>query len=82
MGRGGHVLTFPVNMGQVLNIVAFHTTEAEWPDSSQLTAPATREDALRDFQGFGPTVTSLLQMVTPNVYTVSHSSLFCVRAMG
>ena len=71
MGHGSHVLTFPVNMGQILNVVAFHTTKDDWPDSSRLTAPATREDALRDFSDFGPTVTSLLQLVRPNMYTVS-----------
>jgi hypothetical protein len=71
MGTGSHVLTFPVNMGQILNVVAFHTTKDDWPDSSRLTAPATREDALRDFSGFGPTVTKLLQLVRPNMYTVS-----------
>ncbi|KAK7225060.1 hypothetical protein V2G26_013063 [Clonostachys chloroleuca] len=62
MGKGGHVLTFPVNQGQTLNIVAFHTTEKEWPDRVRLTAPATREDALRDFADFGNTVTDLLRL--------------------
>ncbi|KAK7424490.1 hypothetical protein QQX98_000455 [Neonectria punicea] len=69
MGKGGHVLTFPVNHGQTLNVVAFHTTSSDWPDHSKLTAPATRQDALKDFADFGPTVTSLLQLAKPDLDT-------------
>lgn len=71
MGKGGHVLTFPVNHGKTLNVVAFHTTSSDWPDSSRLVGQATREDALRDFAGFGDTVTSLLKLATPTLQTVS-----------
>ncbi|KAH7110673.1 putative salicylate hydroxylase, partial [Dactylonectria macrodidyma] len=69
MGKGGHVLTFPVNHGNTLNVVAFHTTSSDWPDNSKLVAQATREDALRDFAGFGDTVTSLLKLATPSLET-------------
>ncbi|RMD44869.1 hypothetical protein DV735_g312, partial [Chaetothyriales sp. CBS 134920] len=67
MGPGGHLLTFPVNHGQTLNIVAFHTTEEPWPDSTKLTRPATREEALRDFAGYGHNVRALLQMTKPDL---------------
>lgn len=70
MGRGGHVLTFPVNHGQTVNIVAFHTTSDDWKDSSRLTAPATREDTLQDFAGFGHSVTKLLQLSEDKLDTV------------
>lgn len=69
MGKGGHVLTFPVNHGKTLNVVAFHTTSSDWPDSLRLVGQATREDALRDFAGFGDTVTSLLKLATPTLQT-------------
>lgn len=62
MGPGSHVLTFPVNHGEVLNIVAFHTNSEDWPDYNKLTRPAKREDALRDFEGYGPNVTALLKL--------------------
>lgn len=71
MGKGNHVLTFPVNHGQVMNVVAFHTTDEPWKDSSKLTAPATREDALKDFSGFGDTVTKLLSLAKPELEIVS-----------
>lgn len=62
MGPDGHVLTFPVAGGKQLNIVAFRTTEDEWPDFERLTRRAKQEDALRDFKGYGHNVTSLLKL--------------------
>lgn len=67
MGPNNHVLTFPVNHGQVLNIVAFHTTDEDWPDSQRLTRPAKRQDALRDFAGYGPNVMALLKLTKPDL---------------
>lgn len=74
MGPGGHMLTFPVNHGQTLNIVAFHTTKDDWPDYQKLTRPAKREDALRDFEGYGNDVTNLLQLCQPtlDVWAIFH----------
>lgn len=67
MGPNNHVLTFPVNHGQILNIVAFHTDENDWPDYQKLTRNAKREDALRDFDGYGPNVISLLKLTKPDL---------------
>ncbi|KAG6046632.1 hypothetical protein E4U39_001182 [Claviceps sp. Clav50 group G5] len=67
MGKGGHVLTFPINHGQTVNVVAFHTTSDPWPDGSKLTAPSTREEALRDFAHFRPEITNLLKLASPNL---------------
>ncbi|UKZ82814.1 hypothetical protein TrVFT333_010612 [Trichoderma virens FT-333] len=52
LGKGGHVLTFPVANGDVMNVVAFSTTksgvwEGEWVKRME------REDLAADFQGFG-----------------------------
>lgn len=67
MGQDGHVLTFPVNGGKQLNIVAFHTSPEDWPDYEKLTRSAKREDALRDFKGYGQNVTSLLKLTEENL---------------
>ncbi|KAJ5628072.1 hypothetical protein N7490_010300 [Penicillium lividum] len=67
MGPGGHMLTFPVNQGKTLNIVAFHTTTDEWADYPRLTRQGTQEEALRDFAGFGPNVTNLLRLTDENL---------------
>ena len=61
MGQDGHVLTFPVAHGDKLNIVAFHTTPDDW-DSEGNTKLSSREDALRDFAGFGKDVTNILKL--------------------
>ena len=65
------MLTFPINHGQIMNVVAFHTTEKDWPDSTKLTAPATREDALKDFAGFGRNVKRVLELAKPDLDMVS-----------
>jgi len=71
MGPDGHVLTFPVNHGQTLNIVAFRTTPDDWPDSQRLTRRAKREDALRDYKGYGSNVIKLLNLTKPDLDVVS-----------
>lgn len=67
MGPGGHVLTFPVRHGKTLNIVAFHTSDEDWPDHSRLTRPGTKEDALRDFEGYSDDVIRLIESCEPNM---------------
>jgi salicylate hydroxylase len=72
LGPGGHVLTFPVNHGEILNIVAFTTTETGWTEmtgrgSDKLTAPARRDDALKDFEGFSGDVQRLLKLCKPDL---------------
>ncbi|KAI8691838.1 hypothetical protein LRP88_09101 [Fusarium phalaenopsidis] len=62
LGKGGHVLTFPVDNGRKLNIVAFHTSPTDWEDYSRTTSVASRQDALKDFAGYGSAVTGLLSL--------------------
>lgn len=73
MGPGGHMLTFPINHGQTMNVVAFHTSAKDWPDSQKLVAPAKREDALRDFSDFGDNVKNVLKLAQPELDCVSTS---------
>lgn len=70
MGPNNHMLTFPVNQGKTLNIVAFHTTPDEWTDYPRLTRSGTRDEALRDFAGYGPNVTNLLKLTDPELAVV------------
>ncbi|KAH8587905.1 hypothetical protein B0O99DRAFT_747236 [Bisporella sp. PMI_857] len=67
MGYGGHVLTFPVNHGNTLNIVAFKTSSENWPDSQRLTRPGRREDLLHDFEGYKPNIIKLLKLISPTL---------------
>ena len=67
LGRNGHVLTFPVQHGKVMNVVAFKTNEDDWPDAKRLTLPATREQAKEDFKDFGPTIHKIIDMLDSNL---------------
>ena len=63
MGKDGHILTFPVSHGKVMNVVAFWTNPDDWPDHSKLTLPSKREHVYRDFQHFGPTVQHIISLL-------------------
>lgn len=70
MGPNNHMLTFPVNQGKTLNIVAFHTTPDDWAEYPRLTRSGTRDEVLRDFEGYGPNVTNLLKLTDPELNVV------------
>lgn len=82
MGPGGHVLTFPVNQGRTMNVVAFHTTPNDWSNGQKLTAPATREDALKDFECFGATVTNILKLTQAELDVVSRMFLMQAKLIS
>jgi len=52
--------------------VAFYSDPNEWEDPQKLTRPAKREDALRDFQAFGPIARKILGLVEPELDVVSY----------
>ncbi|KAI6832635.1 salicylate hydroxylase [Hortaea werneckii] len=64
LGRDGHVLTFPVNHGSMMNVVA--TTNKDW-EHSKLTVPSQKEQVYEDFKDFGPTVKKIIDMLEPNL---------------
>ncbi|KXT11584.1 hypothetical protein AC579_3112 [Pseudocercospora musae] len=67
MGPGAHLLSFPVNAGKTLNIVAFKHEESNWPDPERLVRRGTRSSALRDFQSYNQDVVSLLSLCAPDL---------------
>lgn len=67
LGPDGHVLTFPIDKGETLNVVAFTTTKEGWPDLHKSTRAATKQDALTDFAGWGKTVTHILSLLNDEV---------------
>ncbi|KAK6008111.1 hypothetical protein QM012_000014 [Aureobasidium pullulans] len=62
MGQDGHVLTFPVAHGKILNVVAFKYDPGEWTDT-RLVVPTTREDAKRDYKDWGSRVRALIDLL-------------------
>jgi len=67
MGQDGHILTFPVNHGATMNVVAFKVDPGEWPSPTKLTLPSTKEDVYRDFKDFGATIHKIIDMLEPNL---------------
>ncbi|KAF5553670.1 salicylate hydroxylase [Fusarium mexicanum] len=61
LGKDKHLLSYPVAHGTILNVVAYCSSSDKWPSDSQLALPATKEDLLRDFEGFRPSVLKILE---------------------
>jgi salicylate hydroxylase len=67
LGPDGHILTFPIDKGETMNVVAFTTTKEGWPDLHKSTRAATKQDALNDFAGWGKNVTHILSLLNEDV---------------
>lgn len=61
-GHGRHILMFPVQKGEGLNIAAFVDTRSNMWDEENWLVPASREDVLRDFEGFDDGSIGLLKV--------------------
>ena len=63
-GYGGYLVTFPVDKGRTLNVVAFQTKQdGEWDHGKEWVVRATVEDVLADYQGWSEPVRKLLSML-------------------
>jgi salicylate hydroxylase len=62
MGHHGHVLTFPIDKGETLNVVAFRTkADGKW-EKPAWVLPSTSEEMFKDFVGWGDKVQSILKV--------------------
>ncbi|KAH8602261.1 hypothetical protein B0O99DRAFT_657989 [Bisporella sp. PMI_857] len=71
LGKHGHVLTFPVDHGKTMNVVAFRTkADGVWDDSAWVK-PVKKEEMEADFDNWGPRVKSILSMIKkPDVWAL------------
>ncbi|KAG6623622.1 mannitol 1-phosphate dehydrogenase [Phytophthora cinnamomi] len=60
-GYHGHVLTFPIQHGDVMNVVAFASKD-EWKDPNWVVG-TTKEDLTKDFAGFSKHVRDIISMM-------------------
>lgn len=67
LGHDGHILTFPVNRGATLNVVAFRHNDRPWPDHQKMTMPSEKSSVYEDFKDFGPTVQKIIDLLEPNL---------------
>ena len=64
LGPNAHVLTFPVAMGSVLNLVAFVTDPKDWKaQDGKFTAPASKSEVVAAFADFGPAVRAVIDLL-------------------
>ncbi|KAI0152788.1 mannitol 1-phosphate dehydrogenase 2 [Xylariaceae sp. FL1272] len=60
-GYHGHILTFPIAGGKIMNVVAFASRKS-W-DSNEWIATATREDMMADYETWGPPATTIVSVM-------------------
>jgi salicylate hydroxylase len=62
LGYGGHLVTFLINQGKTLNVVAFQG-RSDWDHGSNWVVPATVGDALEDFKDWSEPIKKLLSLL-------------------
>lgn len=71
LGYGGHVLTMPVELGAVMNVVAFHTAADHTWEDQKWVLPMRQEEMDRDFADWGPDVRSILGLMEqPDIWAL------------
>lgn len=62
MGRHAHILTFPIENGKTMNVVAFQSkADGKWEDE-RWVLPMKKEDMFNDFAGWGNDVQRILSV--------------------
>jgi salicylate hydroxylase len=62
-GYHGHMLTFPIERGKTMNVVAFKTSKSgKWEDERWMV-PMKREDMEKDFEDWGQDVKRVLSLM-------------------
>ena len=71
-GYGGHLLTFPIERGKTMNVVAFRTKEdGVWDHGAKWVLPGDKERMLRDYEGWGSHVQAILRMMkSPDIWAL------------
>ncbi|KAI9710958.1 MAG: hypothetical protein M1820_002395 [Bogoriella megaspora] len=62
-GYRGYVITYPVEHGKLMNLVAIKQTKRLWPSDEPWVAPATREDMLKDFEGWSDRLLAMIKTI-------------------
>ena len=71
VGYHGHVLTVPIEKGEIMNVVAFRTKrEGKWEDEKWVL-PMQKKDMEGDFAGWGESVKEILSLMEkPDVWAL------------
>lgn len=67
LGLDGHILTFPVKQGRIINVVAFVSDRSkpnlEWPEDASWVREASQREMLEAFEGWGDAARILLECI-------------------
>ncbi|PYH65942.1 uncharacterized protein BO88DRAFT_470262, partial [Aspergillus vadensis CBS 113365] len=63
LGPDAHALTFPLDHGSLLNVVAFVTDPNRWPYADCWTAQGNKADVAAAFSRFGPTMRTIINLL-------------------
>lgn len=71
LGRHGHILTFPIEKGETMNVVAFRDKpDGKWEDE-RWVLPMKKEDMFRDFEWWGESAMKILGLMEkPDVWAL------------
>lgn len=72
IGNHGHVLTFPVQKGEIMNVVAFKSKpDGDWTDDEWVLPMGDRRKIESDFQDWGPTVKNIVSLLQhPDIWAL------------
>lgn len=62
IGRHGHIVTYPIERGKTMNVVAHRDKEDGKWDDHRWVVPSKREDLFADFPGWGTMVENILSV--------------------
>ncbi|CAJ2502203.1 Uu.00g095970.m01.CDS01 [Anthostomella pinea] len=69
LGYHGHMITFPIEKGKTLNVVAFNSCET-WTDS-RWVVPTTKEEMVANYRTWGPSCSAIVAaMEKPDVWAL------------
>ncbi|KXL49876.1 hypothetical protein M433DRAFT_424570 [Acidomyces richmondensis BFW] len=73
LGHGGHILTFPIEHGKTMNVVAFGTkADGKWEDP-EWVKPLDREAMFKDFEGWVESARQILSLMQkPDIWALFH----------
>ncbi|SER73275.1 salicylate hydroxylase [Pseudomonas sp. NFACC02] len=76
LAKDGHILTFPVKKGRIINVVAFlsdrSTDSPQWPATEPWVRKTTQAQMLNDFSGWGEAARTLLECIVEPTYWALH----------
>ncbi|KAK3055863.1 hypothetical protein LTR09_003097 [Extremus antarcticus] len=74
LGHGGHILTFPIEQGKTMNVVAFGTKQDGKWDDPEWVKPMNREAMFEDFKGWTEAAQKVLSMMEkPDIWALFDS---------